>query len=78
MKNEELKTKEERLGYWMWGADEPAHYACNLGHANCGVEADGICMDWLQIQVDREFPVREKTEGISLEDIFKNEEGGSV
>lgn len=68
---EELKTKEERLGYWMWAADEPAGHACKLGHPGCAVEEKGICMDWLQLQVDKEYPIKEKTLPISWEDIFK-------
>lgn len=71
---EELKTKEDRLGYWMWAADEPAFHVCKLGHSGCAVEEKGICMDWLQLQVDKEYPDKEKTLPISWEDIFK--EGG--
>ena len=74
MKNRELKNETERLAYWMWGADEPAICTCNFGHKNCAVEKDGVCMDWLQIQVDKESPMREKTEAIPFEDLFK--EGG--
>ena len=67
---EELKTKEDKLGYWMWGADEPATHICEHGHKECAVESAGVCMDWLQLEIDREWPNKEKTLPVSWEDIF--------
>ena len=75
---DQLDTKEKQLGYWMWGADEPANHTCELGHKECAVEVDGVCMGWLQLEVERHWPDREKTLPMTLEQIFKEEEGDTL
>lgn len=67
----DLTDKLLRYGYWSWAADEPAIHTCEKNHTSCAVETNGVCMEWLADQVDKDYPVKQSTEPISPEDLWE-------
>jgi hypothetical protein len=65
-----LSSKLLRYGYWSWAADEPATHTCEHNHEECAVEKDGVCMEWLGNEVDKDYPVKECYPPLNMEDLW--------
>lgn len=67
----DLSDKLLRYGYWSWAADEPATHTCEQGHESCAVESSGVCMEWLGIEVDKDYPVKNSMPAVEPGDLWK-------